>query len=74
MIVVADTSPINYLILIRQINLLQQLYAQILIPSAVLKELKHPAAPNLTFAVRESFPVISGRKWLCLQSHLFGKG
>jgi predicted ABC-type ATPase len=29
---------------------------------------------NLTFAVRESFPVISGRKWLCLQSHLFGKG
>jgi predicted nucleic acid-binding protein len=46
MIVVADTSPINYLILIRQINLLQQLYAQILIPSAVLKELKHPAAPK----------------------------
>lgn len=32
------------------------------------------SVPSLTFAVRESFPVISGRKWLCLQSHLFGKG
>ena len=46
MVVVADTSPINYLVLIAQIDLLQQLYARILIPPAVLAELKHPAAPK----------------------------
>jgi predicted nucleic acid-binding protein len=45
MVVVADTSPINYLILIGQIELLPQLYARILIPPAVLNELQHPLAP-----------------------------
>ena len=46
MVVVADTSPINYLVLIAQIDLLKQLYARILIPPAVLAELKHPVAPT----------------------------
>jgi predicted nucleic acid-binding protein len=46
MVVVADTSPINYLILIAQIDLLKQLYKRILIPPAVLTELKHPVAPK----------------------------
>ena len=46
MVVVADTSPINYLVLIAQIDLLKQLYARILIPPAVLAELKHPVAPK----------------------------
>ena len=46
MVVVADTSPINYLVLIAQIDLLKQLYARILIPPGVLAELKHPAAPT----------------------------
>ncbi len=46
MVVVADTSPINYLVLIGQSDLLKQLYQQILIPPAVLKELKHPGAPK----------------------------
>ena len=46
MVVVADTSPINYLILIAQIDLLKQLYARMLIPPAVLAELKHPVAPK----------------------------
>lgn len=50
MIVVADTSPINYLVLIGRIDVLQRLYTRILIPSAVLTELKHPEAPK---AVRE---------------------
>lgn len=47
MVVVADTSPINYLVLIAQINLLPRLYTRILIPPAVLAELKHPLAPEL---------------------------
>lgn len=46
MVVVADTSPINYLVLIGQIDLLTGLYARILIPPAVLAELKHPLAPK----------------------------
>lgn len=50
MIVVADTSPINYLVLIGQVNLLKQLYSRVLIPSAVLAELQNPLAPE---AVRD---------------------
>src|SRR5439155_25570522 len=46
MVVVADTSPINYLVLIAQIDLLGRLYTRILIPTAVLVELKHPLAPK----------------------------
>jgi len=59
MIVVADTSPINYLVLIRQIDLLTQLYKQILIPTAVLAELEHPGAPK---AVRDW--AVSRPPWL----------
>ena len=39
MIVVADTSPICYLLLIGGISLLPQLYGQVLIPQAVRQEL-----------------------------------
>ncbi len=46
MIVVADTSPINYLVLIEQIDLLTRLHTRILIPPAVLAELKHPLVPK----------------------------
>ena|ERR1044071_2208873 len=61
MIVVADTSPINYLVLIGQIDLLKQLYTRILIPSAVLAELTHPVAPK---AVRDW--VINRPRWLAV--------
>jgi len=47
MVVVADTSPVNYLVLIDQIEILPRLYSRILIPPAVLEELKHPVAPSL---------------------------
>src|SRR6266516_2693994 len=45
MLVVADNTPINYLVLIGQINLLASLYEQVVIPSAVAAELRHPKAP-----------------------------
>ncbi|MDP8982837.1 MAG: DUF3368 domain-containing protein [Acidobacteriota bacterium] len=45
MVVVADASPINYLVLIDQIEILPRLYARVLVPPAVLQELKHPVAP-----------------------------
>lgn len=50
MIVILDTSPLNYLILIRQADLLQKLYGQVLIPPAVYHELQRPSTPR---AVRD---------------------
>lgn len=44
MIVVADTSPINYLLLINQIDLLPRLFQQIVIPDEVRDEMLNPDA------------------------------
>jgi predicted nucleic acid-binding protein len=45
MIVVADTSPLNYLILIDQIAVLEVLYGRILVPHGVYDEMLSPKAP-----------------------------
>ncbi len=45
MIVFADTSPINYLLLIDQIHLLPRLFQQIIIPDIVRDEMLDPYAP-----------------------------
>lgn len=45
MIVVSDTSPINYLLLIDEIDLLPCLFQQIIIPDEVRKEMLDPLAP-----------------------------
>lgn len=45
MIVVADTSPINYLILIEAIDVLPALYQKIVVPTAVYDELQSDATP-----------------------------
>ena len=47
MIVIADTSPLNYLVLIGQADLLQRLYRRVVIPEAVLRELSHPETPTI---------------------------
>ena len=47
MIVIADTSPINYLILIGEIDVLPALYGRVLIPPSVLAELENPRTPPL---------------------------
>jgi predicted nucleic acid-binding protein len=44
-IVVADASPIHYLVLIEQIELLRALYRYVLIPDTVARELQHPRTP-----------------------------
>jgi predicted nucleic acid-binding protein len=44
-VVVADTSPINYLLLIGQIAVLESLYGQVVIPPEVLAELTDGDAP-----------------------------
>jgi predicted nucleic acid-binding protein len=45
MIVIADTTPLNYLILIGEVNLLPRLYGRVLIPAAVYRELRAARTP-----------------------------
>jgi predicted nucleic acid-binding protein len=45
MIVVADTSPLNYLIRLGHPNVLHKIYGRVLVPRAVLIEMQHPEAP-----------------------------
>lgn len=51
MIVVSDTTPLNYLLLVNAIDVLPKLFAEVYAPSAVLRELADAKAP----------PVV--RKW-----------
>jgi Predicted nucleic acid-binding protein, contains PIN domain len=45
--IVADTSPLNYLVLINQIDLLPRLYGRFLIPESVHTELTAMETPQL---------------------------
>jgi predicted nucleic acid-binding protein len=44
-VVVADTSPLNYLVEINCQDLLPALYERVLVPAVVVKELDHPGTP-----------------------------
>lgn len=46
-VVVSDTSPIRYLVLIGEADVLRSLYTQILIPRTVWTELQQPETPEL---------------------------
>lgn len=45
-VVISDTSPLRYLVLIGQADLLPALYTEVLIPEAVADELNQPATPE----------------------------
>ena len=47
LLVVADASPIFYLLSIDHIDVLPRLFGKVLVPDAVHKELCHPAAPTV---------------------------
>lgn len=47
MIVISDTSPINYLLQIGLIDLLHDLFGRVIIPHAVYAELQHQGAPRI---------------------------
>jgi len=47
MIVIADTSPINYLILIGEVHVLHQLYETVILPQTVVAELQHEATAQM---------------------------
>lgn len=55
-VVVSDTTPLHYLILIGHVSILERLYGEIIIPPAVLKELGHLAAPREVSAWAKSPP------------------
>jgi predicted nucleic acid-binding protein len=46
MIVIADTGPINYLILIGEIGVLPALYVRVAVPPSVCEELRNRRAPE----------------------------
>jgi len=57
MIVVADTGPVNYLVLSGQVALIHKLYGALLIPTAVQKELLDARAPLKVRAWANARPV-----------------
>ncbi len=46
MIVIADTTPLNYLVLIDRVEILPKLYGRVLIPLAVWEEFRRPETPE----------------------------
>lgn len=46
MIVVADSGPLHYLILLEQTDLLHRFYREVVVPEAVLEELRSGKAPQ----------------------------
>jgi len=47
MLVVTDTTPINYLVLIGHVDILPSLYGHVVIPQAVVGDLQHPRTPEI---------------------------
>ena len=56
MIVVADTSPINYLVQIGEPDLLHRLYREVIVPAAVVRELRAAKTPEVVRAWIEQAP------------------
>ncbi len=63
MIVVADTSPINYLILIKEIDILPKMYGSVVVPQTVREELVRASAPQLVRSWLDHLPI-----WLEVRS------
>jgi hypothetical protein len=62
MIVVSDTTPLNYLILLDIAHVLPALFGRVYAPSAVIRELAHPRSPELVRRWTDSLPA-----WLTIQ-------
>ena len=46
MIIVSDTSPLNYLVLVDVVEVLPKLFGEVHVPVQVMQELRHPHAPS----------------------------
>lgn len=62
-LVVSDTSPLNYLVLIGHVDVLPKLYGAIVAPPAVISELQHPQTPHEVSAWASRLPC-----WLEIRS------
>ena len=62
MIVVSDTSPLNYLVLIDAIDLLPRLFGEVYVPPAVIEELAQSRTPDVVKEWIQSSPA-----WLRIQ-------
>ena len=62
MIAVADATPLCYLVLIGEIDLLPKLFSQVFVPGAVIAELLHEDAPE---AVRNW--ALNLPSWICVE-------
>src|SRR5215831_7888620 len=56
MIVVADTSPVNHLILKQEIDVLPKIYGRVVIPQTVREELVRASAPQLVRSWMDHMP------------------
>jgi len=63
LIVVSDTTPLNYLVLIGAVDVLPRLFKNVYAPSAVVHELTHPKAPPAVCAWAQSPP-----SWLTISA------
>jgi amidophosphoribosyltransferase len=62
-IIVSDTSPLNYLVLLGKVGLLHRLFGSVLIPPAVAEELVQAGAPDAVRVWLESRP-----DWVTVQA------
>jgi len=56
LIVIADASPLNYLVLIGHVDVLHQMYGRVVVPAGVLRELTAPGAPSSVQAWMNATP------------------
>jgi predicted nucleic acid-binding protein len=56
LIVVADTSPLNYLVQMKKEVILHEIYGTVFVPPAVLTELRHAGAPDAVRAWASNLP------------------
>ena len=63
MIVIADSSPLRYLVLIEEVHLLTALYGSIVIPPGVVRELTQPDTPEPVRTWMEQPP-----EWIVVKS------
>ena len=63
MLIVSDTSPLNYLVLVNAVDTLPVLFKEIYIPPAVLEELQHQRSPDSVRHWVENLP-----PWLQVRS------
>lgn len=64
MIAVADASPLCYLVLIGEIELLPGIFSRVLVPHAVITELLHENAPEAVRAWASNLPA-----WICVREN-----